>query len=78
MIVTTGRVNRHVGAIADHVMKDLAQAGIKNVHIEGMPNCDWVLIDVGDIIVHVFRPEVRAFYNLEKMWAQVQAAKQAV
>ena len=78
MIVTTGRANRHVGAIAEHVMKDLHNAGIKGVHVEGMPNCDWVLIDAGDVIVHVFRPEVRAFYGLEKMWKPARAAKPAV
>jgi ribosome-associated protein len=68
MIVTSGRANRHVGAIAENVVKGLSESGIKGVHVEGMPNCDWVLIDSGDVIVHVFRPEVRAFYNLEKMW----------
>jgi len=68
MIVTTGRSNRHVGAIADHVMEGLQAAGISS-RAEGMPNCDWVLIDAGDIIVHVFRPEVRDFYGLERMWA---------
>ena len=67
MIVTTGRVNRHVGAIAENVTKSLKETGIKNIHVEGLPNCDWVLIDSGDVIVHVFRPEVREFYNLEKM-----------
>ena len=50
-------------------MEDLAKAGLPDVRVEGMPHCDWVLIDAGDVIVHVFRPEVRAFYNLEKMWA---------
>ena len=69
MIVTTGRANRHVGAIAENVAKSLKENGIKKLHIEGLPNCDWVLIDSGDVIVHVFRPEVREFYNLEKMWA---------
>ena len=68
MIVTTGRANRHVGAIAENVMKGLSEAGIKGVHVEGLQNSDWVLIDSGDVIVHVFRPEVREFYNLEKMW----------
>lgn len=77
MIVTTGRVNRHVGAIADHVVKELHGAGIKSVHVEGMPNCDWVLIDAGDVVVHVFRPEVRTFYNIEKMWTPGRAAKRA-
>jgi ribosome-associated protein len=74
MIVTTGRANRHVASIAENVRKDLGEAGVKGVHIEGLPNCDWVLIDAGDVIVHVFRPEVRDFYNLEKMWTQVSAA----
>jgi len=69
MIVATGRVARHVGAIADKAVKDLKDAGHHNVRIEGIPVCDWVLIDAGDVIVHVFRPEVRAFYNLEKMWS---------
>lgn len=68
MIVTTGRVNRHVGAIAENVAKGLKESGAPAPHIEGLANCDWVLIDSGDVIVHVFRPEVREFYNLEKMW----------
>ena len=69
MVVTCGRSNRHVGAVADRVLDDLARAGVRNTRVEGMPHCDWVLIDAGDVIVHVFRPEIRAFYNLEKMWA---------
>jgi len=69
MVVTCGRSNRHVGAVADHVLQDLHKAGVPDVRVEGMPHCDWVLIDAGDVIVHVFRPEVRAFYNLEKMWS---------
>jgi len=70
MVVTSGRSNRQVGAVADHLVKDLAAAGVRGVRVEGMPHCDWVLIDAGDVIVHVFRPEVRAFYDLEKMWAR--------
>ena len=69
MVVTSGRSNRHVNAVADRVIEGFKQAGISDVHVEGMPNCDWVLIAAGDVIVHVFRPEVRAFYSLEKMWA---------
>jgi ribosome-associated protein len=69
MVVTSGRSNRHVGAVADRVLESLKAAGVPDVRVEGMPHCDWVLIDAGDVIVHVFRPEVRAFYNLEKMWA---------
>lgn len=68
MVVTSGRSNRHVGSIAENVAKALKEAGVKPPHIEGLPNCDWVLIDSGDVIVHVFRPEVREFYNLERMW----------
>ena len=77
MIVATGRANRHVGAIAENVVKALGEVGMKGVHVEGLPNCDWVLIDTGDIIVHVFRPEVRTFYSLEKMWAPVRSATKA-
>jgi ribosome-associated protein len=73
MVVTSGRSNRHVGAVADHVLEVLAEAGVKGLRVEGMPHCDWALIDAGDIIVHIFRPEVRAFYGLEKMWAPAQA-----
>jgi ribosome-associated protein len=69
MVVTSGRSNRHVVSIAERVVKDLHQAGIKNVRVEGKQQGDWVLIDAGDVIVHVFRPEVRDFYGLEKMWA---------
>jgi ribosome-associated protein len=78
MIVTSGRANRHVGAIAESVAKGLKETGIKSVHIEGLPNCDWVLIDSGDVIVHVFRPEVREFYNLERLWTQNPAAATAI
>jgi ribosome-associated protein len=73
MVVTSGRSNRHVGAVADRVLEDLRKAGVPNLRVEGMPHCDWVLIDAGDVIVHVFRPEVRIFYNLEKMWAPASA-----
>ncbi len=73
MVVTSGRSNRHVSAIADHVIESLHKSGVSRVRVEGMPNCDWVLIDAGDVIVHIFRPEVRAFYNLEKMWAREPA-----
>ena len=77
MVVTSGRSNRQVGAIADRVLEDLHKAGVPDVRVEGMPHCDWVLIDAGDVIVHDFRPEVRAFYNLEKMWARPTMGRQA-
>ena len=69
MVVASGRSHRHVGAIADHLLRDLKEGGFGNARVEGLPQCDWVLIDAGDVIVHVFRPEVRSFYNLEKMWS---------
>jgi len=68
MIIASGRSHRHVGAIAGQLLRDLKEAGVKTPRIEGQQNGDWVLIDIGDIIVHLFRPEVRDFYNLEKMW----------
>ena len=78
MIITTGRANRHVGAIAENVTKSLKENGVKNIHVEGLPNCDWVLIDSGDVIVHVFRPEVREFYNLERLYTQGPGAAKAI
>ena len=77
MVVSTGTSNRHVGSLADRVVKALGEAGLPGVRVEGMPQCDWVLIDAGDVIVHVFRPEVRAFYNLEKMWTPPSGKRRA-
>lgn len=68
MIIASGRSDRHVGAIADRIAHALKDMGQPTPKIEGVPVCDWVLIDAGDIIVHLFRPEVRGFYNLEKLW----------
>ncbi len=76
MVVSSGRSARHVGSVADRVIEDLHKVGVR-AHVEGTPHCDWVLIDAGDVIVHVFRPEVRAFYNLEKMWVNGNAARRA-
>jgi len=70
VVVTTGRSNRHVASIADRVVEGLHKIGVKT-KVEGMTNADWVLIDAGDVIVHAFRPEVRTFYSLEKMWAGI-------
>jgi ribosome-associated protein len=69
MVVASGRSNRHVASIAEQVVKDLDKAGVPKVRVEGLRQGDWVLIDAGDVIVHVFRPEVREHYNLEKMWS---------
>ncbi len=68
LVVATGASSRQVGALADHVRKRLKQCGLSTVPMEGQPQCDWVLVDGGDVVVHLFRPEVRAFYNIEKMW----------
>ena len=67
MIIASGRSARHVGAIAGHLQKAIKGAGFGTAHTEGMSSGDWVLIDTGDIIIHLFRPEVREFYSLEKM-----------
>ncbi len=69
MVIATGRSDRHVGAIAEQLRKHLKDQGYENVRVEGLQTCDWVLIDAVDILVHVFRAEVRDFYNLEKMWS---------
>lgn len=74
MVVTSGRSHRHVGAVADQLAKALTKAGFKKPRVEGLPNCDWVLVDAGDVVVHIFRPEVREFYNIEKMWSADFAA----
>jgi len=77
MIVASGRSARHVAAIADHVARKLKDAGAGRIRVEGLPNADWVLIDAGDVIVHIFRPEVREFYNLERIWASDGASGHA-
>jgi ribosome-associated protein len=69
LVIASGRSQRHVGALADKLQRELKDSGLKDVKTEGLPACDWVLIDAGDVIVHLFRPEVRSFYNLERIWA---------
>jgi ribosome-associated protein len=68
MVIASGTSQRHVGAMAENLREKIKQSGIRNVSVEGQGQCDWVLVDGGDIIVHLFRPEVREFYNIEKMW----------
>ena len=68
MVVASGRSHRHVGAVADNLLKALKDAGLGQARVEGLAGADWVLVDAGDVIVHIFRPEIREFYNLEKMW----------
>ncbi|MBK7361450.1 MAG: ribosome silencing factor [Micavibrio sp.] len=68
MIIASGTSSRHVGALATKIRDKLESHGVKNIRIEGLPTSDWVVVDAGDVIVHIFRPEVRSFYNIEKMW----------
>jgi ribosome-associated protein len=68
MIIASGRSSRQLVAMAQHLDEKLSKLGVKDVAIEGMTQGDWVLLDGGDVVVHLFRPEVREFYNLEKMW----------
>lgn len=70
MVIASGRSARHVGAMADKVVRRLKEAGLTGVSKEGATTCDWVLIDAGDVIAHLFRPEVRSFYNLERVWSE--------
>lgn len=73
MIIATGTSQRHVGAMAEHLRERLKTAGVRT-SVEGEGFCEWVLIDAGDAIVHLFRPEVRTFYALEKMWGDSAVA----
>ena len=75
MIVASGRAPRHVSALADYVADMLKKSGNPPLSIEGKETGDWVLIDAGDVVVHIFRPEVRQFYNIEKMWALPTATR---
>jgi ribosome-associated protein len=69
MIIANGRSSRQVGAMADHLKTRIKEEGYGSVRVEGQTNGDWILVDAGDVIIHLFRPEVRDFYNLEKIWA---------
>jgi ribosome-associated protein len=77
MVIASGRSNRHVAAVAEHLTEALKTHGYRG-RAEGLPQGDWVLVDAMDVIVHVFRPEVRAFYNLEKMWGDGASVAEAV
>jgi ribosome-associated protein len=69
MVIASGQSSRQVGAMADHLCEKIKALGVKDVTVEGAAQCDWVLIDAGDVLVHLFRPEVRDFYALEKLWS---------
>ena len=77
MVIASGRSTRQVAAMATKLAERLKHAGHGNPRIEGLPAADWVLIDAGDVVVHLFRPEVRTFYNLERMWGFGAAAPAA-
>ncbi|NET71379.1 MAG: ribosome silencing factor [Sphaerospermopsis sp. SIO1G2] len=68
MIIADGRSARHVGSMADKLATTLKEIGAPYIAVEGLESCDWVLLDAGDIVVHLFRPTVREIYNLERMW----------
>jgi len=74
LVIASGASSRQVGAMAEHLRATLKTCGHTSVGLEGMAQCDWVLVDGGDVVVHLFRPEVRAFYNIEKMWGDEASA----
>jgi ribosome-associated protein len=69
MVIASGRSTRQVASMAQKLAEEIKKAGFGNARIEGLPAADWVLIDAGDVVIHLFRPEVRTFYNLERMWS---------
>ncbi|MDP3704895.1 MAG: ribosome silencing factor [Legionellaceae bacterium] len=68
MIICSGRASRHVKAIASHIMPIMKAAGLPTLHLSGLDSADWVLVDLGDFVVHIMQPECRTFYNLEGLW----------
>jgi len=78
MVIASGRSSRHVTAICDELLRQVKDAGLGNAKVEGLAAGDWVLIDTGDVIVHVFRPEIREFYNLEKMWMTPELSEETL
>ena len=77
MVICSGTSQRHIHAMADHLSERLKAAGAKRFAVEGLAQADWVLLDAGDVIVHMFRPEVRNFYSLEKMWGSATSPVEA-
>ena len=72
MVIATGTSNRHVVSVADNVVEQLREHGRRPTGVEGMEGGDWVLIDFGDVVVHIMRAQTRAFYNLEKLWSEAK------
>lgn len=77
LVVASGTSQRQVGAMADHLRERIKAKGRRDVAVEGARGCDWVLVDAGDVVVHLFRPEVREFYAIEKLWQDTPAAASA-
>lgn len=75
MVIVTGNSSRHVRAIADHLIHQMKMRHIAPIHVEGDKQDEWVLVDLGDLVVHIMQPRIRDFYNLEKLWADHQAEK---
>lgn len=69
LVIASGTSSRHISALAEKLGERLKPLGIGDIHMEGLKNSDWVVVDAGDVIIHLFRPEVRSFYNIEKMWS---------
>jgi len=77
LVIATGRSSRHVASIAEHLARKLKEAGYGTRPIDGASQGDWVLVDAGDVIVHIFRPEVRSYYDLEGMWSVDEPPRRA-
>lgn len=78
MVIASGTSSRHVAGMAEKIRERLQVRGIKDIRIEGLAQADWVVVDAGDVVIHLFRPEVRAYYNIEKMWSNPAASFEVV
>lgn len=76
MVVATGISSRHVAALADYIVTALKKAGYETVPTEGKESGEWILVDAGDVIVHIFKADIRERYNLEKMWSALDSSRE--